>query len=66
MSYLGALIVAALLLSCCTAPAPQQHAQATQYGGRCIGVRPICSPGLHPECICYDAFGNNCTWQCVR
>jgi hypothetical protein len=32
----------------------------------CMGIQPICMPGLHPACICYDYFRNNCSWQCVR
>ena len=31
----------------------------------CFGIQPICPPGLHPMCICYDTFRNNCAWQCV-
>lgn len=32
----------------------------------CMTIAPICPPGLHPACICYDAFRNNCSWQCVN
>ena len=32
----------------------------------CMSIAPICPPGLHPMCICYDMFRNNCSWQCVR
>jgi len=69
MHYLTALVFCfifnALFCGGC-APASPVQAQPTEYGGRCMGIRPLCGPGLHPECICYDAFGNNCTWQCVR
>lgn len=39
---------------------------AEAIGGTCFGMRPMCPIGLHPACICYDAMGNNCSWQCVR
>lgn len=41
------------------APAPVE-------AGNCMTIAPICPPGLRPACICYDAFGNNCSWQCIR
>ena len=44
-----------------TAPEP-----AEALGGQCFGIPPLCGPGLHPACVCYDAMGNNCSWQCVR
>lgn len=66
MTQIAAIVIALVFgaVFCNCTPAP--IADATQYGGRCMGMRPLCGPGLHPECICYDSFGNNCAWQCVR
>lgn len=61
-----AILIAVALAATCSGCEPSTPPAVMHLGGTCMGVRPICSPGLHPECICYDAFGNNCSWQCVR
>ena len=55
------LVLALVFLAPIAAPEP-----AAALGGSCFGLAPMCPIGLRPACICYDAMGNNCSWQCVR
>lgn len=32
---------------------------------KCVGVKPICSPGNVPICICESPYSYNCVWICV-
>ena len=37
----------------------------TASASRCIGVRPICTPGTEPICICESDISLNCKWICA-
>ncbi len=61
---------AALILSLITAialiPEGQPETPAAEpMGGRCISVKPICSPGTRAICICESAISLNCMWICA-
>lgn len=57
---LRALAILALVFA-----APLSTPEAAEANS-CMSIAPICPPGLRPACICYDAFGANCAWQCIR
>lgn len=67
MMHLAAVFFAIVLLSWCGVGCGSAvQSEPSQFGGQCFGMRPMCPIGLRPACICYDAMGNNCSWQCVR
>ena len=55
------LMIGLLLLTSC-AVAPPSY-EPPPEPGQCMGMQPMCKPGMHPVCIC-GQMGNHCYWLC--